>query len=143
MDTRLEMFVYSVLIISAACLSFLLVTSVFNAQAERESLHESAPEYINIEDVAIPEPIRIATAICVFERDLFGPINPRIPTPTQVILPTPTPTVPPLLAGWTILHIMGGRLCQICEPNGTKHIVKAGDSTRRTARMHHMKSGKL
>ena len=130
MNTRAELLVYTLLIVTAALLSYFLVRNMLTARAERVELSKFDIGDIENEIVELPEDIPQETAVYVFkERSyLFDNLNELLPTPTQKILPTPTPTTIPLCEGWEIINIMGSRLAQIREPSGTKHILKAGDT---------------
>jgi hypothetical protein len=129
MNTRAELFLYTLLIATAALMSYFLVRNALTARAERADLSEFDIGVIENEIVELPEPIPLETAVYVFEeRSLFENLNELLPTPTEKIYPTPTPTTVPLCEGWSIVNIMGSRLAQIQEPSGTKHILKAGDT---------------
>ncbi len=130
MNTRVELLVYTVLIVLAAAASYFLVTDVLAARVDRS---EDRARDVTILAEATPpsyEPTALSDAIAVFnERDLFAELVTPLPTPTKEILPTPTPTIEPMPANWTVANIMGSegkRIAQIVTGDGKKRVYKEG-----------------
>jgi len=130
MNTRVELLVYTVLIILAAVTSYFLVTDVLAAKVERE---EDRQKDVLIFAEATPaslQPTPPEEAIAIFrERDLFADLVTPLPTPTQEILPTPTPTIEPMPSNWTVANIMGTagkRIAQIMTGDEKKRVYREG-----------------
>ncbi len=115
-----ELLVYLILIILAGCLSLLLVTDIMQAKAERTELTKPDEEDLKAPDGAMDGPVPIQTAIGVFQdrSDLFSLLVTPKPTPTQPILPTPTPTEMPFAEKWVVRNIPNNKMCQITLGDG-------------------------
>jgi hypothetical protein len=134
MNTRSELFIYTILIAAAALLSFLLVRNAITARAERAELSQGTLIEVDTEKNKLPEPTPLEEAIAVFkESKLFADLNELLPTPTKVILPTPTPTVAPLCEGWEIAFLSAGKLAQIRDAGGKMAPYKVGETVPKDA----------
>lgn len=130
MNTRVELLVYTLLIVLAAVSSYFLVTDVFAARAEREADRTKDVEiFVEATPVSL-EPTPLEAAIAVFnERDLFAELVTPLPTPTTPILPTPTPTIEPMPSNFVVANIMGAegkRIAQIVTGDGKKRVYREG-----------------
>ena len=129
MNTRSELFVYTVLIALAALLSFLLVRNVLSASAERDRMKEGVIIEKDEAKMEGAKPTPLAVAIAVFqESNLFTDLNPLLPTRTRVIVPTPTPTIVPLCTGWQVPFISAGKLAQIRFTDKRAKPYRVGDT---------------
>jgi hypothetical protein len=127
MNTRSEYAIYTLLIVSAAALSFLFVRNFVSAREERAVYAQEDVKAIIETDNPLPDPTPLETAIAVYtERDLFAGINELLPTPTKEILPTPTPTTMPLCQDWVVTAVLG-KVAQIKLPDGKTRPYRAGD----------------
>ncbi|MCA9428373.1 MAG: hypothetical protein KC931_07970 [Candidatus Omnitrophica bacterium] len=131
MNTRVELLVYTLLILMAAVASYFLVTDVLAARVERAEDESNGVEIFVEATPASLDPTPLETAIAVFrERDLFADLVTPLPTPTKEILPTPTPTIEPMPQNWSVANILGGegkRIAQIVTGDGKKRVYREGD----------------